>query len=64
MAARSKAMNQAIEELRQKLREGRPVRVINGRVYAEGETPSKGKAPVNGGTAEPQGVQVKAHEWG
>jgi len=55
---------QRIEEFRKKLREGRPVRVVKGLVTVDGTTAdaTASNAPQN--PAEPQGVQVKPHEWG
>jgi hypothetical protein len=61
---------QRIEEFRKKLREGRPVRVVNGQVVAEDGGGAGGPpAPTTQGSGKPapaaaQGVQVKPHEWG
>lgn len=55
---------QRIEEFRRKLREGRPVRVVNGQVLLEPQATSP-EQPIGSPTREaPQGVQVKPHEWG
>jgi hypothetical protein len=56
---------QRIEEFRRKLREGRPVRVVNGHMVLE-QAPAGAAAPPDGAgaAAAPQGVQVKPHEWG
>lgn len=56
---------QRIEEFRKKLREGRPVRVVKGIVSVDGATAdptTPNASPQN--PAEPQGVQLKPHEWG
>lgn len=57
-----------IEEFRRKLREGRPVRVVNGQVTVDD---GRAQAPPQGtpqGSRPPptlaHGVQVKPHEWG
>ncbi len=58
---------QRIEEFRKKLREGRPVRVVNGLVTVDGAPADAdaGKSPPPNPTdARTQGVQVKPHEWG
>ncbi|MCK6549657.1 hypothetical protein L6R52_27725 [Myxococcota bacterium] len=60
-----------IEEFRKKLRQGRPVRVVDGRVVlTEDEREAASKPPGAEGTSAPaatsaaQGVQVKPHTWG
>jgi hypothetical protein len=56
---------QRIEEFRRKLREGRPVRVINGQVLLDQQAIAGAPEPGTGATVEaPQGVQVKPHDWG
>ena len=54
---------QRIEEFRRKLREGRPVRVVGGRVVLDGSTPATPGAPAPPPPSA-TGVQVKPHEWG
>lgn len=62
--------SQAIEALRKKLREGRPVRVVNGQVLADGASPaSPAQSPAQAQAQTPPspaqtGVRVKEHEWG
>ncbi|MGM0578207.1 MAG: hypothetical protein ACQEXJ_20960 [Myxococcota bacterium] len=57
-----------LEEFRRKLREGRPVRVVDGEVKLAGAGARAGQSA--GGDRkqrperEPQGVRVKPHEWG
>lgn len=59
---------QRIEELRKKLRDGRPVRVANGQVTLDEASASGAPPAAPPGTTPPptptQGVQVKPHEWG
>ena len=54
-----------IEEFRKKLRQGRPVRVVNGRIMLEEEAPDQEKTEqTQTHPPKPQGVKVKPHEWG
>lgn len=55
-----------VEEFRKKLRAGRPVRVTNGQVVIEegAATPGNASGVATPATGQPQGVQVKPHEWG
>jgi hypothetical protein len=62
---------QRIEEFRKKLREGRPVRIVNGQMSVEGAAPggqppppTSPAPPATGPLPPAQGVQVKPHEWG
>jgi hypothetical protein len=61
-----------IDEFRRKLREGHPVRVVNGKVVLPGrpagerrDRDDRTRAASDGGEEYiPEGVQVKPHEWG
>lgn len=55
-----------IEELRRKLREGRPVVVVNGevRLAEDVEREKQDKAKESKGSTDQQGVSVKPHTWG
>ena len=57
---------QRIEEFRKKLREGRPVRVVNGGIVTVDDATANASPPnaPPPNPAEPRGVQVKPHEWG
>lgn len=56
---------QRVEEFRRKLREGRPVRVVNGQVVLEQAQAGDAGRPENAAPApSPHGVQVKPHDWG
>lgn len=56
-------MDRRIEEIREQLRQGRPMRVMDGRVKPEGRSasaPEAGDSPED----ESQGVLLKPHDWG
>lgn len=55
-----------IEEFRRKLREGKQVRVLDGKVVLDGTTGASPQTPPGGQAPRqaPEGVQVKPHEWG
>lgn len=57
---------QRIEEFRNKLREGRPVRVVGGQVVLDGMPDPNVRAGASPSQAPRQGVgvHVKPHEWG
>lgn len=55
---------QRLEEFRRKLREGRPVRVVNGQVTMDDAQQQQQAIVQQPAVPTPRGVQVKPHEWG